>query len=238
MDRARLPEIRPPDGAPNVGGDLLETGLPRERASAAMILVHGRGGSAADILALAPHIGHPRFAYLAPEAAGHSWYPNSFLAPIPTNEPGLSTGLGRLHELIEDLDGHGIPAERIVLAGFSQGACLVLEFTARRARRYGGIVAFTGGLIGPPGASREYGGSLGGTPVFLGAGDPDPHVPWERVAETANVLERLGGNVDLRRYPGLGHSINRDELAAARALAESVALSHPAARGTGQEEEA
>lgn len=198
---------------------MLQAGPVPAEAGAAVILVHGRGASARDILTLAPELNQPGLCYLAPQAAGASWYPWSFLAPIERNEPGLSSGLSVLGALMDRLAEEGIPAERLLLLGFSQGACLVLEFAARRARRFGGVVGFTGGLIGPPGTPRDYVGSFAGTPTFLGAGDPDPHVPWARVQESADVFRGMGAAVDLRRYPGMGHAINSDEIDAARLLA-------------------
>ncbi len=203
---------------PHGRGSVRLAGRSVEDAGAAVILVHGRGGSAADILSLAPHLGRDDLAYLAPQARGNTWYPHSFLAPLSDNEPWLSSGLRRLSELVSEVEAKGIPASSILLLGFSQGACLTLEFLARAPRRYGGVVGLTGGLIGPPGTSREYAGSLEGTPVFLGSSDPDPHVPWSRVEETAEVLGRLGARVERRRYPGMGHTINEDELEVVRAL--------------------
>ncbi len=187
-----------------------------------MILVHGRGASAADILGLADELRDPDLAYLAPEASGGAWYPDSFLAPLARNEPWLTSALKALGRLVAQASAAGIPTSRVILAGFSQGACLATEFVARHANRYGGLVAFTGGLIGPPGTAFAYGGELAGTPVFLGAGDPDPHVPWARVEETASVLSRLGGQVTLRRYPGMPHTINRDEIDEARKIVIQV----------------
>ncbi len=187
-----------------------------------MILVHGRGASAADILGLADELWDPDLAYLAPEASGGAWYPDSFLAPLARNEPWLTSALKALGRLVAQASAAGIPTSRVILAGFSQGACLATEFVARHANRYGGLVAFTGGLIGPPGTAFAYGGELAGTPVFLGAGDPDPHVPWARVEETASVLSRLGGQVTLRRYPGMPHTINRDEIDEARKIVVQV----------------
>ena len=183
-----------------------------------MILVHGRGATAESILGLANELAQPDFAYLAPQAAGHTWYPLSFLAPLEQNEPGLGSGLALLQDLIVRLEGAGIPAERTMLLGFSQGACLTAEYVARRPRRYGGMAALTGGLIGPPGTPRQYAGDLEDTPVYLGAGDPDPHVPWERVEETARVYGDLGAQVTLRRFPGMGHTVNHEELAAVRGM--------------------
>jgi phospholipase/carboxylesterase len=177
-----------------------------------MVLVHGRGGTAQGILTLAAELAHPGFAYLAPQAAGNAWYPYSFLAPIPQNEPGLSSGLATLAGMLSQLSEAGIPAECTVLLGFSQGACLALEFAAQHAQRYGGVVGLSGGLIGPPGTLREYPGSLTGTPVFLGCSDIDPHIPRERVYETTEVLRRLDGEVTERIYPGMGHTINQDEI--------------------------
>jgi phospholipase/carboxylesterase len=187
-------------------------------AKAAVILLHGRGASAADILGLAEEIGLTEFAYLAPDAAGSSWYPHSFMAPIEQNQPWLNSALSLVAKAFGRAEAAGIPANNVAFLGFSQGACLATEFVARNAAHYGGLVAFTGGLIGPPKTRFSYSGSLSGTPCFLGAGDPDPHVPWERVEESASVLSALGGSVTLRRYPGLPHTINRDEIEHARTM--------------------
>jgi predicted esterase len=194
------------------GQTLLVGGESLEKAQAAMIMVHGRGASAEDILSLSADLKQPGFIYLAPQAAGYSWYPNSFLAPIATNEPGLSSGLAVITSLLHQLAGAGIPAERTILLGFSQGACLSLEFVARNARSYGGVAGLSGGLIGPDDTPRDYPGSLAGTPVFLGCSDVDFHIPKERVLQSAEVLQRMGGNVTTRLYPGMGHTVNRDEL--------------------------
>ena len=204
---------------PHAGQPVLVAGRPEDEATAAAILVHGRGASARDILTLARELRQPELAYLAPQAAGSTWYPRSFLAPIELNEPGLSSGLSILAGLVDRLAADGIPAERILLVGFSQGACLTLEFVARNAQRYGGVAGLTGGLIGPPGTPRDYRGSLAGTPMFLGSGDPDPHVPWERAQESAEVFTTLGAEVELRHYPGMAHTISVDEIEAVSALA-------------------
>ncbi len=177
-----------------------------------MVLVHGRGATAQDILTLTADLHWPGFAYLAPQAAGNTWYPNSFLAPIPSNEPGLSSGLAVIASLLDQLAQVGISAERTIILGFSQGACLTLEYVARNARRYGGVVGLSGGLIGPEGMPRDYPGSLAGTPVFLGCSDMDPHIPKERVEQSAEVLRHLGGNVTVRLYTRMGHTVNQDEL--------------------------
>lgn len=194
-----------------------------DSARAAVILVHGRGASATDILSLTDELDFPEIAYLAPEAAGHTWYPFPFLAPIEQNQPWLSSALNLLGETVKRATNAGIPRSKVAVAGFSQGACLATEFVARNAARYGGLIAFTGGLIGPPGSKFGYSGELSGTPVFFGAGDPDPHVPWERVEESASVLSALGGDVLLRRYPGLPHTINQDELDQARHILSTLA---------------
>jgi phospholipase/carboxylesterase len=188
----------------------------------AIVLLHGRGGSAQDILGLREELGFPDAVWLAPEAPGHTWYPYSFLAPLERNQPWLSQSLAQVGETVDRTVREGIERDRIVLAGFSQGACLATEFAARNAARYGGLIAFTGGLIGPPGTDFRYPGDLAGTPVFLGAGDPDPHVPWQRVQQSAGVLSRMGAEVTLKRYPGLPHTIGEDELAEARKLIASV----------------
>lgn len=207
---------------PHQGQPLLTAGEALEKARAAMIMIHGRGASAEDILELAAELKQPGFVFLAPQASGHAWYPNSFLAPIASNEPGLSSGLAVIAALLERLAEAGIPAERTMLLGFSQGACLMLEFAARNARRYGGVVGLSGGLIGPDGTPRDYAGSLAGTRVFLGCSDVDPHIPKERVEESAEVLQRLGGDVTARLYPRMGHMVNRDELRFVQGMMERV----------------
>ena len=176
------------------------------------ILVHGRGASAEDILSLTHELRVKDVAYLAPQAAGATWYPYTFLAPIERNEPGITSGLDVLSSLVDEAGARGVEPNRVVLMGFSQGACLSLEFAARHARRYGAVIGLSGGLIGPPGTPRDYNGSLEGTPVFLGCSDVDPHIPLERVHETAEVFRRMGAEVDERIYPRMGHTVNRDEL--------------------------
>jgi predicted esterase len=182
-----------------------------------VVAVHGRGASAADILSLARELRVGDIAFVAPEAAGRTWYPYSFLAPAADNEPYLSSALGLLDRIVGDLQS-AIGTERIALLGFSQGACLSLEYAARHAQRFAAIVGLSGGLIGPPGTPREYAGSLAGTPVFLGCSDVDPHIPLERVHETADVLSRLGASVDERIYPQMGHLVNEDEIEAVSKL--------------------
>lgn len=207
---------------PHGGGVLLAAGPAPEAARLTVVLVHGRGGGARDILGLAGELRQPDAAFLAPEARGGSWYPLSFLAPTAANEPGLSSGLLRLEEIADDLARRGVPSERVALLGFSQGACLALEFASCSDRRWGGVIAFSGGVIGPPGRPFEPAGDLRGTPVFLGCSDRDPHVPLPRVKESGDFLRRLGAAVDLRIYPGLPHTINDDEIVAARLLLEQV----------------
>ena len=191
---------------------VLFMGEPLGQARAAMVLVHGRGATAEDILELAVELNRTGFAYLAPQAANNSWYPQSFLAPIASNEPWLSSALDRLSTVLQRVEEGGIPRERTILLGFSQGACLALEFAARHAQRYGGIAALSGGLIGPDGTPRDYPGSFGGTPVFLGCSDRDPHIPKGRVQQSAEVLRRLGADVTMRLYPNMGHMVNQDEV--------------------------
>ena len=193
-------------------------GAPSGAATAAVVLLHGRGADAADILGVAGHLAQAGVAFLAPEAAGHTWYPYSFLAPLEQNEPWLSSALQRVEEVVQAVLAEGVPAERTMLLGFSQGACLTLESAVRHPRRYGAVVGFTGGLIGPPGTPRPTSGDLGGTPVYVGAGDPDPHVPWARVEETAGVLRRLGAVVEVERFPGYPHAIHPQSMAAAQRL--------------------
>jgi predicted esterase len=197
-------------------------GAPLGQARAAMILLHGRGATAANILGLARQIGQPEIAFLAPQASGNTWYPFSFLAPLEQNEPGLSSALAVIASLLEEVRER-LPAEKIVLGGFSQGACLALEFAARNPRRYGALVALSGGLIGPPGTPRPRSGSFSNTPVFLGCGDQDSHIPLSRVEESARVFHDLRAQVTQRIYPGMGHAINEDELDFVRQLLGALA---------------
>jgi phospholipase/carboxylesterase len=201
---------------PHANQPLRRRGRSLDSAEVAVVLVHGRGASAGDILTLADSFDVPQAAYLAPEAFGHSWYPYSFLAPIDQNQPWLNSALRLIGGIVEHVVSARIPRNKIAVVGFSQGGCLATEFVARNATDYGAVVAFTGGLIGPLGTKFNYYGKLTGTNCFLGAGDPDPHVPWTRIKETADVLSSLGATVTLRRYPGMPHTINRDEIEQAR----------------------
>lgn len=203
---------------PHAGQPILTRGRPLAGARLAAILLHGRGASAEDILSLATEIRARDVAYLAPQAADGTWYPNSFLAPIPQNEPGISSGLGVIAGLLDQAARHGVPSNRVVLMGFSQGACLSLEFAARHAQPFAAVIGLSGGLIGPPGTPRNYEGAMEGTPVFLGCSDIDPHIPLERLHETTDVFRRLGASVDERIYRRMGHTVNRDELNAIDAL--------------------
>jgi predicted esterase len=212
---------------PHRADSVVLAGAPLASAKAALILVHGRGATAASILPLAELLGNDELAFLAPQASGNTWYPYSFMAPTEDNEPYLSSALSVLAALVARLAEEGFSAERVGLLGFSQGACLATEFVARNARRYGSVIGFSGGLIGPPGRPRDYAGSLGGTPVFLGCSDVDPHIPVERVKETADVLLELGAAMDMRIYPGMGHIVNDDEVAAAKALAAALVPQRP-----------
>ena len=202
-------------------------GAPFERARAAVVILHGRGDSADGILSLADAFAQPDVAYIAPQAAGHTWYPYSFLAPLSRNEPHLSSALRTVGRMLEEVEANGVPAERTVLCGFSQGACLASEFAARNPRRYGGIVALSGGLIGneqlqavdpPADKVLDYEGDLAGTPIFLGCSDVDAHIPLVRVEHSAEAFEKMGAEVTLRIYPGMGHTVNDDEIRFVRGL--------------------
>ena len=212
---------------PHQGQPLARAGRPVEEASGAVVMVHGRGATAESILELRHEFENPELAYVAPQAAGYTWYPYSFMAPMERNEPGLSSALARLGEVLAGLEAAGIPPERTILLGFSQGACLSLEFAARNARRYAAVVGLSGGLIGPPGTSRDYPGSFAGTPIFLGCSDRDPHIPRERVDESAEVLRRMGAEVTERIYPAMGHTVNEDEMEFVRALITPALFSRP-----------
>lgn len=216
--------------SPHQGQPVYTAGKPLAEAGAAMILVHGRGATAASILELSTALPHPDIAYLAPQASGFTWYPYSFLAPMEQNEPGLSSGLQVLGDLVRHIETAGIPAERIFLGGFSQGACLASEYAARNARRYAGLLLFSGGLIGPEGTPRQYDGSLGGTPVFIGCSDVDSHIPLARVNETAEVLAGLGAVVEKQIYPGMAHKIIEDELNRANGLIARALAPQPSTK--------
>jgi phospholipase/carboxylesterase len=213
---------RPPNQDPHHGQPVRITGAPLQRAHAALLMVHGRGARAEDILTLTAQLDLPGFAYLAPQAAGDTWYPNRFSAPLDSNQPWLSSALAFLGAVLTRIGEAGVPPERTLLLGFSQGACLALEFAARHAHRYGGLVGLSGALIGPEDAPRNYPGFLAGTPVFLGCSDVDIHVPKERVQQTAEVLEHLGGQVTLQLYPNMDHSVNPAELDFIHRMMKSV----------------
>ena len=197
---------------PHAGQSVTTAGPDLEDADAAVLFVHGRGATAQSILQMAGEFDAEGVAYLAPQARGRTWYPNSFLAPIEQNEPSLSSALNWLGDLRERVEDAGIPPERTMFVGFSQGACLSSEFVARNARKYGGLAALSGGVIGPDGTPRDYDGSLDGTSVFLGCSDSDPHIPLERVHETRDVFEDLDADVEERIYEGMGHGVNQDEI--------------------------
>jgi predicted esterase len=203
------------------GQRVLRAGEPLNTARAAMFLLHGRGATAEDIMTIASQVQAPGWIYIAPQAAGSAWYPNPFTAPIEENEPYLSAALEMISGLVERVEAQ-VPAHRIVLLGFSQGACLTLEWAARNARRYGAIVGLSGGLIGPDGTPRDYPGDFDRSPAFLGCSDVDPYIAKDRVEEAAQVYERMGAAVDLRFYPGMGHLVNADEIAALRDLIAAI----------------
>lgn len=197
---------------PHADQPLVTAGTDLATAEAAAVLVHGRGATARSIVQMGQQFHVDGLALLAPQAAGNTWYPNPFTAPVEHNEPGRSSGLRAIDGAIEQANDAGIPAERVLVLGFSQGACLASEFLARNPRRYGGLVALSGGLIGESIDPDDYTGDLAGTPAFLGCSDVDPHIPEQRVHETAEVLEALGADVTARIYEGMGHGVNEDEL--------------------------
>jgi predicted esterase len=210
---------------PHKGQAVLRGGAPLAAARTALILIHGRGASAEDIYPLGEEVaaGVPGVALVAPQAAGNAWYPQRFLAPLAQNEPYLGSALGVVAGLVDEIARAGVAAERIVLVGFSQGACLSLEFAARNPRRYGGVAGLSGALIGPPGSPRAPVGSLDGTPVYLGCSDRDAHIPLASVEESAGILAKLGARVTKSIFPGMGHTVNAEELAAVRGIVSGAA---------------
>jgi predicted esterase len=205
------------------GQPVAARGKPLEESRGAVVMMHGRGRDTDDILGVAERVGDDNFTYLAPAAKDNSWYPYSFLEPIEKNEPHLSHALEVFDDIVNEVVEKGIPKRQVVLAGFSQGACLTAEYAVRHAERYGGILIFTGGLIGPPGMRWEYEGSFDGTPVFFGTSDVDEFVPEQRVRETAEIFEKMGANVALRVYPGMEHVVNDGEIAVAKKILQEVA---------------
>lgn len=197
---------------------IVPAGKALTEAQKVLIMVHGRGGSAEDILSLSQYLNVTDYALLAPQATNHSWYPLSFLAPPAQNEPWLSSALDVLAELVTDITSQGIPKENIYFLGFSQGACLTMEFITRNAARYGGAVAFTGGLIGDKIYPENYSGDFAQTPVFIGTSNPDPHVPVERVYATVNILKNMNADVTEKVYTNMGHTISQDEITLANQL--------------------
>jgi phospholipase/carboxylesterase len=192
--------------------NIISAGKEIAPANKVLIMLHGRGGSAEDILSLSSHLNVKDYALLAPQATNNTWYPYSFLAPPSQNEPWLSSALQLIRELVDELISKGVPTENIYFAGFSQGACLTLEFVTRNAARYGGVAAFTGGLIGDKIYSENYKGDFKNTPVFIGTSDPDPHIPVERIYATSNVLRNMNASVTEKIYANMGHTINQDEI--------------------------
>lgn len=213
---------------PHAHAAVLHDGAPLGEARAVVVLAHGRGADAADILGLAQHFAVPNVAYIAPEAAGGAWYPARFLAPLEHNQPWLDSALRLFGNVVDSVRAAGVPDERIVLGGFSQGACLALEYAARHATKFGGVLAFAGGLIGPDGLVRTDTGRFAGTPVFIGVGDQDAHIPVARAQRAAEVLTTLGATVDLRVYRGVPHTVIPDQIDAARALLTRVAAASSA----------
>jgi len=211
-----------PFNGPHQTGDVLVAGPDPLKAEFGMILIHGRGASPEGILRLTEELDEPDFAFLAPRATGNSWYPRSFLNPVELNQPGLNSALQVVYDLLNELKGDGIPKERVILAGFSQGACLVSEFSVRHPARYGGVVALSGGLIGEHVYPEAYTGSLEGTPVFMGCSDIDPHIPLSRVEESAQVFKQMDADLTKTIYSGMGHTVNEDELEQLRRLAALV----------------
>jgi phospholipase/carboxylesterase len=201
--------------------EVLESGEPLASARAAMIMVHGRGATAQDIMTIALELKTRGVAYVAPQAPNNVWYPNPFTAPLESNEPHLSNALQAISGLVARVEAL-VPAERVMLLGFSQGACLALEFAARHARRYGAVFGLSGGLIGPDGTPRDYTGGFDGTPAFLGCSDVDPFIRKDRVTHAGEVLERMGAKVTVRLYPGMGHEVSPDEIASIRQIVDTL----------------
>lgn len=198
--------------------NLIRAGKSLDEAKKVLIMLHGRGANAEDILGLSEHLLVKDFALIAPQATDHTWYPYSFLAPPAQNEPWLSGALNVVKETVDELLQKGFTTDQLYFAGFSQGACLTLEFVTRNAAKYGGVAAFTGGLIGDKIYMDNYKGDFKNTDVFIGTSDPDPHVPVQRVNESASIMENMNARVTKKIYRGMGHTINQDEIDEANKL--------------------
>ncbi|MCZ6857705.1 MAG: phospholipase [Gemmatimonadetes bacterium] len=207
---------------PHVGQPIETTGRPLGEGRAVMIMIHGRQAAPVNILQLVDSLSQPEFTYIAPAAANNTWYPYSFMADKEQNEPGISSGVAVIDGVVSDVVNKGIPKDHIVLLGFSQGACLTAEYAVEHADRFGGVILYSGSVIGPPGTTWAYGGSFDGTPIFMGCSDVDSHVPLERIEEGAAVFERMGAIVTKRIYPGMGHQINDDEIAFTQGLMRNL----------------
>jgi phospholipase/carboxylesterase len=198
--------------------NIVTAGVPLAQAKKALIMIHGRGASAQDIISLGSYLNVGDYALIAPQASGHTWYPYSFMAPVAQNEPGLSSAIEVINSIVDDILKAGIPASNIYFMGFSQGACLTLEYVTRHAQPYGGVVAFTGGLIGAELNLANYNGDFNGTPVFIGSSDPDMHVPVTRVRESEQIMKKMGADITVKVYPGMGHTVSQDEVETANTL--------------------
>jgi phospholipase/carboxylesterase len=221
MSLFRVDPEKPFQG-PHQSQHVAKGGADIRNAAAAMILIHGRGATAQSILALADEFNRDDMAWFAPQADRHTWYPNSFLAPKEQNQPGIKSGLQKIFDIIRSIEDQGMPKDKIMLLGFSQGACLVTEFAARHPDRYGAVIGFSGGLIGPEVDPNNYDGPMAGTPVFLGCSDVDPHIPKERVDETEAVFKKLEADVTKRIYKGMPHTVNNDEIRFVQTLIQNV----------------
>lgn len=222
MSLFRVDPGNPFDG-PHQQSKIHEFGASLSKAKAAIIMIHVRGASAKGMFSLADQFAQPDFYYAAPQAQNHTWYPyNAFLEPIEKNQPGLSSGLQLIHDLLDSITQEGIPTEKIILLGFSQGACLATEFAARHPQKLGGVVAFSGGLIGPTISLENYSGSMDKTPLFIGCSDNDPYVPNERLDITSQVFEKLNANVNKQIYKGMGHTINDEEIKEVRGMMADI----------------
>lgn len=203
---------------------VISEGQPLSETGKALIMIHGRGASAESILSLADHLPVADFTLFAPQAANHSWYPYSFMAPVAQNQPALDSALALLQGLVTEIIDQGVSSEQIYLLGFSQGACLTAEFAARHAQKFGGLIIFTGGLVGQQLDTQNYRGNFAGTPVLITTGDPDPHVPISRVEETEKIMGAMGATLIKRVYQGRSHTILPEEINLAHEILVKSAL--------------